>query len=76
MSSWADDADDDQGPDFKAAPPPVKSKWGSVQPVQPVGLVFEDFEVRSAHLSRLSPKTGSPRHQSSVHSACALRAPA
>ena len=49
MSSWADDADDDQGPDFKAAPPPVKSKWGSVQPVQPVGLVFEDFEVRNAH---------------------------
>ena len=45
MSSWADDADDDKGPDFKAAPPPVKSKWGSVQPVQPVGLVFEDFEV-------------------------------
>ena len=43
-TSWADDADDDQSPDF-AAPPPKKSGWGNVEKVQPAGLVFEDFEV-------------------------------
>lgn len=47
MSSWADDADDDNSaPDFSAIPPPPKAGWGKVEAVQPVGLVFEDFEVR------------------------------
>lgn len=44
MSSWADEADDNQAPDF-ADLPPKKSGWGNVEKVQPAGLVFEDFEV-------------------------------
>jgi len=57
MSSWADDADEDQSPDFSAAPP-VKSGWGKVEVVQPVGLTFEDFEVNAVQPPRPCPAAG------------------
>ena len=60
MSSWADEADETA--DF-GAPPPVKSGWGKVEPVQPVGLTFEDFEVRSIP---------SQHHVTPVHCLCML----
>jgi hypothetical protein len=45
-ASWADQTDDN---DSAPAPPPsVKPGWGKVAPVQAVGLVFEDFEVKNS----------------------------
>jgi hypothetical protein len=45
-ASWADQTDDN---DSAPAPPPsAKPGWGKVAPVQAVGLVFEDFEVKNS----------------------------
>jgi hypothetical protein len=71
MSSWADEADENQAPDF-ADLPPKKSGWGNVEKVQPAGLVFEDFEVRA--LFRRGARPAAPSLRMAVRRPVALGA--